>query len=94
MKIGLSISEELLERIDEYCEANFLTRSGFIAKVATDWLNAHEDLPKAKANLGNMLSAGGDFMTGKISKEEFSDILDQIENSTKAMLKRGYDGLK
>lgn len=94
MKIGVSISDELLVRIDEYCEANFLTRSGFLAKVATDWLNAHEDLPKAKANLGNMLSAGGDLMTGKISKEEFSEILDQIENSTKAMLKRGYEGLK
>lgn len=94
MKIGLSITEDLLARIDAYCEENFLTRSGFIAKVATDWLNAHEDLPKAKANLGDMLSAGGDFITGKISKEQFSDVLDQIERNTKAMLQRGYDGLK
>lgn len=94
MKIGMSISEDLLKRIDEYCGANHLTRSGFVSKVATDWLNAHEDLPKAKFNLGNMLSAGGDFITGKITKEEFSAILDQIEDSTKAMMNRGYDGLK
>lgn len=41
-KINITLSEELLERLENYCEQNYLTKSGVMAMSLTDYLNARE----------------------------------------------------
>ena len=42
MKIQISIREELLRKIDEDADKNFMTRSGYISYVMTQYLKAKE----------------------------------------------------
>lgn len=39
-KCNLTFPPELLQRIDDYCKANYMTRSGFVQMVSTNFLNA------------------------------------------------------
>lgn len=41
-KVQITIDEVLLERMDEYAQKNFLTRSGLISLLGTQMLNEHE----------------------------------------------------
>lgn len=41
-KINITISEELAERLEEYCKKNYLTKSGVITMATTDYLNTRE----------------------------------------------------
>ena len=39
MKISISLNDDLLREMDDYCKANFMTRSGLIAYSCTQFLN-------------------------------------------------------
>lgn len=39
MKLSISLNDDLLKEIDEYCEANFMTRSGLISFACSQVLN-------------------------------------------------------
>lgn len=39
MKLSISINDDLLQEMDNYCKANFMSRSGLIAFSCTQFLN-------------------------------------------------------
>jgi metal-responsive CopG/Arc/MetJ family transcriptional regulator len=41
-KINLNIPEELLKRVDAYCEANFTNRTELIKRLLLEFLNKQE----------------------------------------------------
>lgn len=42
MKLNISLDDELLERVDAYADANYITRSGLISLALVQYLNANE----------------------------------------------------
>lgn len=42
IKVGITLDEELLRRIDEYADENYLTRSSLISLSVSQFLNAAE----------------------------------------------------
>ena len=42
MKINISLDDELVNRIDEYADYNYMSRSGLISLACTQYLNANE----------------------------------------------------
>lgn len=41
-KVQITIDERLLEKIENYCDVNFLSRSGFFAHASREFLSSHE----------------------------------------------------
>ena len=39
MKVNITVNDELMKRIDDYAEQNYLTRSGLFTLSATQYLN-------------------------------------------------------
>lgn len=42
MKVNITLDDELLKRIDEYADRNYMSRSGLLSLSATQYLNANE----------------------------------------------------
>lgn len=42
MKIQITIDEDLMKRVDEYADSNYMSRSGFITLALTQYLNSNE----------------------------------------------------
>lgn len=42
MKVGITLDDELLKRIDSYADANYLSRSGLLSLAVTQFLNQAE----------------------------------------------------
>lgn len=42
MKVGITLDDDLLRRLDEYADRNYMSRSGFITYVVTQFLNSQE----------------------------------------------------
>ncbi len=42
MKLGIALDDNLVKRIDEYAEANYLSRSGFISQACNSYLLSME----------------------------------------------------
>ena len=42
MKVQMSISDELVKKIDSFCTDNYLTRSGFVSMACAQYLASYE----------------------------------------------------
>lgn len=42
MKINITLNDDLLSRIDQYADSNYMSRSGLISLATTQFLNAAE----------------------------------------------------
>lgn len=42
MKLNVSLNDELISRLDEYAERNYMSRSGLISLAVTQFLNSNE----------------------------------------------------
>jgi predicted transcriptional regulator len=42
MKVTITMDDELMQRIDDYADRNYMSRSGFLSLSATQYLNTHE----------------------------------------------------
>lgn len=42
VKLNITIDEELMRRVDEYCDDNFLNRSALFSVAVSEHLNAYE----------------------------------------------------
>ena len=42
MKLTISCDDDLMKRIDDYAQRNYMSRSGLIALAATQYLNSQE----------------------------------------------------
>lgn len=66
VKINITLDEELMRRIDEYAEENYLNRSSLISLATTQFLNA-ADVTKAIRDLAFCVRKIAD--TGVIDEE-------------------------
>lgn len=53
-KVNVTFDSDLLERIDAYADENGMTRSGFLAYAAKQFLNSVELMPATKNLMVNM----------------------------------------
>ena len=73
MKINMTINDELLKRVDDYAKANYLSRSGFLAICATQYLNAAE----LTASINSMALCFRQIAeTGSLSDEQMKQLKD------------------
>jgi metal-responsive CopG/Arc/MetJ family transcriptional regulator len=42
MKVGITLDDNLMKRIDDYADENYMSRSGLISLAVTQYLNAAE----------------------------------------------------
>jgi metal-responsive CopG/Arc/MetJ family transcriptional regulator len=48
MKVNVSLDDELMVRIDNYADNNYMSRSGFISLACTQYLNSMEAMMLVK----------------------------------------------
>lgn len=73
MKLGITLDDNLVSRLDAYSEENYLSRSGCISLALTQYLNAAE-VTKAITDLAISMRKIAD--TGKISAEQREQLED------------------
>ena len=66
MKVGITLDDELVKRIDDYADTNYMSRSGLLSLAATQFLNA-ADVTRAIKDLSLAMRKIAD--TGKIDHE-------------------------
>lgn len=73
MKVGITLDDELLKRIDSYADENYMSRSGLLSVAATHYLNALE-VQSAIKDISLAMRKIAD--TGKVDHET----LEQLED--------------
>jgi metal-responsive CopG/Arc/MetJ family transcriptional regulator len=73
MKVQITLDDNLVARLDEYAEDNYLSRSGCISLALTQYLN-QQDVTKAIKDLAFSMRKIAD--TGKISAEQMEQLED------------------
>lgn len=76
MRLSISIKDELVERMDNYADENFMSRSGFISLACTQYLNSQE-LVGLMRDMSKTLNRIAD--AGKIDHETAEE-LERIED--------------
>ena len=66
MKINISLNDDLVARIDNYADENYMSRSGLISLACTNFLNTYEVIDAVKS-LSVTISKIAD--TGSIDEE-------------------------
>lgn len=66
MKVGITLDDELVKRIDDYADRNYMSRSGLLSLAATQYLNA-TDMTIAIKDLSLAMRKIAD--TGKVDHE-------------------------
>lgn len=72
-KIQVSLDDELLKRIDNYADDNYMSRSGLITLATTQFLNANE-VTKAIVSLNTSMQKIAE--TGKLDPETMEQLED------------------
>ncbi len=73
MKVGITIDDELLKRIDSFADENYMSRSGLLSVAATQYLNALE-VQSAIKDISLAMRKIAD--TGKVDH----DVMEQLED--------------
>lgn len=82
VKVGITLDEELLRRIDDYADDNYLNRSSLISLATNQFLNTSE-VTRAIKDVALAMRKIAD--TGKVD-EETQRQLDDFERLSKLML--------
>lgn len=85
MKVQITLDDNLVARLDEYAEDNYLSRSGCISLALTQYLN-QQDVTKAIKDLAFSMRKIAD--TGKISAEQMEQ-LEDMERLAKMLSVKG-----
>ncbi len=80
-KVQISINDDLLKRIDNYAQDNYMTRSGIIGTAVTEYLNTREVIMLVK-NLS--LAIGKIADTGNVDNETMEK-LEDFERATRIL---------
>lgn len=72
MKINISIDDALIQRVDAYADANYMSRSGFISLACAQYLNQNEALISL-AEMANSFRKMAE--TGSITDEDRKNLL-------------------
>ena len=81
-KVMVSIDDELLNRIDNYADSNYMSRSGLLALAACQYLNANEVMLLVK-DMSLAMRKIAD--TGKIDHET-KEQLEEFERISKILV--------
>lgn len=73
MKVGITLDDNLMKRIDDYADENYLSRSGLISLAVTQYLNSAE-VTKAVKDMAFSMRKIAD--TGKIDHETMEQLED------------------
>lgn len=83
MKLSISLPDELVSKMDEIADANFLTRSGFIAMCCTSYINQMYAV-EAVANMSKVLEQ----MVSKGVTPEAMAELEKLQLTAQLLLKK------
>jgi len=84
MKLGITLDDELVKRIDEYADTNYMSRSGLLSLAVTQFLNA-ADVSQAIKDMALAMRKIAD--NGEIDEdtraelEEFERVAKYLTNS-------------
>ena len=73
MKLGITLDDELVKRMDEYADNNYMSRSGLISLSVTQFLNT-ADVSQAIKDISLAMRKIAD--TGEIDEETKSQLED------------------
>lgn len=73
MKVNIALDDELMKRIDDYADKNYMSRSGFISFATTQFLNSHE-IMLAISDMAISMRKIAD--TGKVDHETIEQLED------------------
>lgn len=85
VKVTVSMDEEVLQRADQYADANGMTRSGLFALSVRKYLEASEAAPavtELAKNLIKLFKSASD-----LPKEELAAMVDQIDADRLKLMK-------
>lgn len=82
VKVGITLDEELLRRIDDYADDNYLNRSSLISLATTQFLNT-SDVTRAIKDVALAMRKIAD--TGEVD-EETQKQLEDFERLSKMMV--------
>lgn len=82
IKVNITLDEELMRRIDEYAEDNYLNRSSLVSLAVTQYLNA-ADVSKAIKEMAFAMRKIAD--TGEVDDETRKQ-LEDFERLTKMLV--------
>ena len=74
MKLSISLDDNLVQRIDSFAKVNSISRSGFLAMAATQYLNQMQVLSSMPEIVQIMKTAAANGMTA--SKEDIQKLTD------------------
>ena len=83
MKVNITIDDELMSKVDEYCDAYYQSRSGFFAQCAVEKLQAIESL-NTLAEITSVLDKVASNETG-IDEDTQKEIDELTKLSTKLL---------
>lgn len=81
MKVQLSIDDDLMNKADEYAKKNYLTRSGLVSMVLSQFLE-YKDI---SSTLGSMLDIMNDLNSSVSMDDEGKEKLKELEGVYKVM---------
>lgn len=82
MKVNVTLDDELMARIDDYADRNYMSRSGLISLATTQYLNTNE-MVLAISDMAVAMRKIAD--TGKIDHETVEQ-LEDFERLAKMMI--------
>lgn len=82
MKVNITLNDDLLARIDQYADSNYMSRSGLISLAVTQFLNA-ADVTTAIKNMALCMRKIAD--TGTIDHETMEQ-LEDFERLSKMLI--------
>lgn len=81
MKVGITLDDNLMKRIDDYADENYMSRSGLISLAVTQYLNS-ADVTRAVKDMALAMRKIAD--TGTID-EDTQKQLDDFERLSKML---------
>ena len=82
MKMTVTINDDLMKRVDEYVEENYMSRSGFLAMAANQFLNQYELIK----TLRQVSDAVYNMAQDKELDDEAKQLLSDFESACRLML--------
>lgn len=81
-KVNISLDDELLSRVDIFCDKNYMSRSGFFSFISAQYLNQY-DLIFAINSMANTLKR---FENGEIKDDGLKEQLAEFSLISKRFL--------
>lgn len=85
MKVNVSMDDRLAKRMDDYADANYMTRSGLITVALTQYLNTQDmidTIKKMGISLSKMANKNSVSESDKEEMEGYANLLQKLASSS------------